>query len=246
MFLLYVALSFVYPSEAKIPGSIGHASIYLVENFFLLPGLFPIVPMITVAWSLSYEMFFYLAIQIVIGVLTLRRWHPQGRILLFGAITVAFGTYCAIFGGPIQLIMFLSGMILYEVMQNKFLPAPASPLALLCLVGGLLFTLAPINGYGGYTLKICVLFASFFVLCHACFAREGSFVGSLRVVDSDSMAGQHELLVLPDPRPVVEGILPCLRDSAPEISPVFVALLATPGARVHIYVVSVGGPLPGR
>ena len=112
VFLLYIALSVVYPSQAKIPGTLPHASLFLLENFLLLPGLFPIVAMITVAWSLSYEMFFYLAIPLVITALDLRDWEPQRRVVLFLAVTVLFATYCAVVGGPVQLIMFLSGMLL--------------------------------------------------------------------------------------------------------------------------------------
>jgi peptidoglycan/LPS O-acetylase OafA/YrhL len=44
-----------------IPGKIPHhpwQAVYLVANLALLPGLIPMVRIVDVAWSLSYEMFF--------------------------------------------------------------------------------------------------------------------------------------------------------------------------------------------
>jgi len=54
VFLIYLFLSFVFTGQNKIPSPASQGIIYLVQNFILLPGLFPIEPMITVAWSLSY------------------------------------------------------------------------------------------------------------------------------------------------------------------------------------------------
>jgi len=52
VFGVYVLLSFLMPSESKIPAPALSALIYLGENILLLPGLLPIEPLITVAWSL--------------------------------------------------------------------------------------------------------------------------------------------------------------------------------------------------
>ena len=51
--VIYVALSCVFPTQSKIPHGGPDATLYLVDNLLLLPGLFPIEPMITVAWSPS-------------------------------------------------------------------------------------------------------------------------------------------------------------------------------------------------
>lgn len=48
VFAVYCALSFVFPRESRIPHDAPLG--YLAANL-LLPGLFPIRPMITVAWS---------------------------------------------------------------------------------------------------------------------------------------------------------------------------------------------------
>jgi exopolysaccharide production protein ExoZ len=55
VFAIYFVLSFVFPSESKIPNSLTGGAIYLLQNLLLLPGVFSIPPMIFVAWSLSYE-----------------------------------------------------------------------------------------------------------------------------------------------------------------------------------------------
>jgi exopolysaccharide production protein ExoZ len=83
VFIIYVLLSFNFPAENKIPIPAYEGMIYLVQNFLLLPGLFPIEPMITVAWSLSYEMFYYLAIPLVIVIFRLRDSSVILRVSFF-------------------------------------------------------------------------------------------------------------------------------------------------------------------
>jgi len=170
VFVLYVVFSFLRPSEDKIPHSILHGGAYLVANFFLLPGLAPIQPLITQAWSLSYEIFFYLALPIVIAVTALRAWNSIPRILLFLALTAGWVVYCSIEGGHVRLIMFVSGMILYEVIRNRLLPAPPGWMGVVLPAAGLGLLLAPMDGAAGFSFKIVGLFVCFFVLCHVCFA----------------------------------------------------------------------------
>lgn len=169
VFGAYVALSFVFPAESKIPSHPLDGAIFLLQNILLLPGLFAIEPMVTVAWSLSYEMFYYLVTPLVIGVLGLRRRSSGWRILFFlmlAAITVA---YCASFGGHVRLVMFVAGILLCEVVSRDRCPTPGSlpGLGFLCL--GLLATLLPVTGPSGEAMKISILFVSFFVLCLSCF-----------------------------------------------------------------------------
>src|SRR5580704_7830585 len=45
----------------KIPSSLPDAVIYIGANLAFLPGLFPIEPLFTVIWSLSYEWWFYVS-----------------------------------------------------------------------------------------------------------------------------------------------------------------------------------------
>jgi len=82
-----------------------------------------------------------------------------------------FSVFCAVFGGPIRLIMFVSGILLYEAGSNKGVSAPSSAFGLLTLCVGLLATLLPVTGSGGAVVKIIILFVSFFVLCFSCFGN---------------------------------------------------------------------------
>jgi exopolysaccharide production protein ExoZ len=51
---LYLVLSFVLPGESKIPRRPFTAAGYILANLILLPGIFKIQPIITVAWTLSF------------------------------------------------------------------------------------------------------------------------------------------------------------------------------------------------
>src|SRR5437763_6967860 len=63
----YLLLSMMLPSEAKWPLDQGARAVYVIENLLLMPGMFDIVPMMTVAWTLSYEVFYYALIPIIVG-----------------------------------------------------------------------------------------------------------------------------------------------------------------------------------
>jgi exopolysaccharide production protein ExoZ len=65
VFAIYLLLSWIAPAHSRIPTDRAEAIVYLIQNVLLLPGLFPIPPLITVAWSLSYEMFYYLVIPLL-------------------------------------------------------------------------------------------------------------------------------------------------------------------------------------
>jgi len=115
VFAIYCALSYAIPSVSKFPGDAAGIVRYLFENLLFLPGIFPIEPLITVAWSLSYEFFFYLSIPLLISATGMRKWKPSMRVLFFLALTAA---HVAAFGaglaGHIRLSMFTSGILLYE------------------------------------------------------------------------------------------------------------------------------------
>lgn len=171
VFAIYVGLSFAFPAENKIPASFVAAASYLAQNLLLLPGLFPIEPLITVAWSLSYELFYYLAIPFVIAAFGLRRRSARWRVVFFSSVVVATTVYCAAFGGHLRLIMFVAGILLHEALGSERLPAPGSLAAALALAAGLLFTLVPVAGSAAYAAKVSVLFIAFFVTCHSCFVH---------------------------------------------------------------------------
>jgi len=168
---LYLALSFLFPSESKFPATSWSSGVYFLQNYLLLPGLFPIEPIVTVAWSLSYEMFFYLSIPLAIAALGLRNRTVCSRITLFLITAAAMLVYCAGYGGHVRLTMFLAGMVLYEALGVPRERAPRSLWALLALVLGLSSAILFAGSTTAQALKVGVIACAFFLLCFTCFAN---------------------------------------------------------------------------
>lgn len=118
VFMLYVAASWMVPSKSKLPAGPIDMAIYLVANFLLLPGMFPIRPMITVAWSLSYEMFLYLACPLLIIGLRLWWWPKRARVGLYLFLAVSVIAASPWIGSKTRLAMFLAGMILVDTFRS--------------------------------------------------------------------------------------------------------------------------------
>lgn len=119
IFLMYLALSFVFSGESKLPESIFGKLTYILQNLFLLPGVFPIQPIITVSWTLSYDVFIYAALPILVQTLGMREWKPRNRVLFFLAIAIIHIIYClSISGRLLRMLLFISGIILYELMNS--------------------------------------------------------------------------------------------------------------------------------
>ncbi|MBM0108502.1 acyltransferase [Steroidobacter sp. S1-65] len=166
VFVVYIALSFAFPAESKIPEQPAAGALYLLQNFLLLPGLVPIQPMITVAWSLSYELFYYLLIPVLIAVFKLRTRSSAWRTSFF----LILAALCAIGiqNGRIHLLMFVAGIVLFEALEHSRLRL-SSTAGLVALILGLMSMLLPIPEPMGTTVKVGILCVAFFVLCLACF-----------------------------------------------------------------------------
>lgn len=169
VFAAYCVLSFVFPAQSKIPQD--GAFWYLLQNLLLLPGMLPIEPMITVAWSLSYEMFYYLVMPI--GVLFLRPLDARWRVAVILAMAILTTIYCIVFGGHLRLIMFMSGMLLHEAVKRD--SAPNGVLGALALVLGLAVTMLPVGG----SIETLALFASFYLFCLHCFVHPEGFLARI-------------------------------------------------------------------
>jgi exopolysaccharide production protein ExoZ len=165
--LLAVALS---ASSGGLPRDGWDRALLLAANLALLPGLFDIQAIVIVAWSLSYEMAFYISLPLVLALTGMRRWSPAARIAaLLGAVAVT------------QLLewrhgrmgMFGCGMLLVETLaltqgrlrDARWLDAPALVAVPACLA----LLLADPSG----PLRFAALFLGSFALCAAGFARQG-------------------------------------------------------------------------
>ena len=178
---IYLALSLAFPEKSKLPGTAAAAAFYVLQNVLLLPGIFPITPIITVAWSLSYEFFFYLVVPIVVGGLALRRKSPGTRIglVLFFAAVYAAGHLA---GLPHQhMVLFMAGMVVYDATQLAWRPGQVRALEWTALVLAIAAVpllvaiearpspLAPILGQPGIgMLRTALLFALCAALVFTC------------------------------------------------------------------------------
>jgi len=108
--ICYVLLAPLAPSVTKIPRDPVDAFFYLLANFLLLPGIFPITPLVTIAWSLSYIVFSYLAFGVLYRVLPLTQWSPAKRAVLWTALAVLIAAF-----SQSRLILFPLGALITEV-----------------------------------------------------------------------------------------------------------------------------------
>jgi exopolysaccharide production protein ExoZ len=80
---LYLILSFIFPGESKLPQNPMRASIYILENLLLLPGVLPIRPIITVSWTLSYVALYCILLPPMVESTGMRAWRPNRRVIFF-------------------------------------------------------------------------------------------------------------------------------------------------------------------
>jgi peptidoglycan/LPS O-acetylase OafA/YrhL len=178
VFAIYLAMSLLFPAKSKLPAETGAAIKYVVQNLLLLPGMFNIEPLITVAWSLSYEFFYYLFIPVLVGLTAMRRWRPSWRVLFFLVLAVVFTIVCVVgWTNHIRLVMFISGILLFEARHSFAWAKDRSRGLEAAVVIGTLLTfpliyalwsrpgllpLSPVSIRSGEIARIVVLFFSFF------------------------------------------------------------------------------------
>lgn len=119
VFALYLAASFFLPTRSKIPSSWPQATVYIIANLLMLPGTFPIRPIITVAWSLSYEWSFYILVPILVANLRIRKWSWKCRGAFVAVLSAVF--FGVSLHGTVldsRFALFGAGILLWELLQN--------------------------------------------------------------------------------------------------------------------------------
>lgn len=170
VFALYLLLSWALPSQNRIPAPWPDAARYLANNFFLLSGFGAEPPLISVAWSLSYEMLSYLLIAVLISTLQLRLRSRRWRCLFFAMLGVTAALGFATFGGPARMLLFIAGIFVHEAMAPPSRPAPGALLSTIAVLAAWAMLLMPLALW----LKLAALCGAFFLLCLSCFGRPGS------------------------------------------------------------------------
>ncbi len=183
VFAIYLLASMLMPEKSRIPHETSSAAIYILQNLLLLPGMFKIEPLITVAWSLSYEFFFYLFLPLLVASVQLQKQKPRLRVVFFIALSILCISY-SFFGAfsNLKLVMFASGILVYEAVKNFRLHEKTTwkfdIFALLLLFNALPLTFflleSPeklnLTNYPHLTnvFHLILLFVTFFVLVLAC------------------------------------------------------------------------------
>lgn len=117
------------PNPAVFPEGFLAGLAYFAANVLLLPGIFSITPIVTVAWTLSFEFFFYLAAPFVVRVGRLATASRRTRILVLVGLIVALFVGRALFPWVrLRMTHFLMGAILAEVRGLGRTPRVRDPL----------------------------------------------------------------------------------------------------------------------
>ena len=169
VFAIYLVLSYVFPSQSKLPADGIEKALYIGQNLLLLPGVFDITPIITVAWSLSYEVFYYIVIPIVVFSLKIKTWRFESRMLFWICSSIALLIGFSLWGGPIRMVMFIAGILLFEIYsKNQYTLSQ----------GGTRFLVLALMLFGfrtvfeiSYPLSMLSIFVLFLLLCLCAFNR---------------------------------------------------------------------------
>ena len=182
VFAVYLVLSGALPGESKLPTRPIEIPVFLLANALLIPGIVPIPAFITVAWSLSYEFFFYLTVPILITRARLRERTSEWRIRLFVRIGLGFLLLGGLISGTHpRMSMFFGGMVLWEWLKYRWpdrsqAPGAAARLDRSAVVALAVGVLAPLALQSNVVLglpRIAVVLVAFTVLCAGCFAVDG-------------------------------------------------------------------------
>jgi exopolysaccharide production protein ExoZ len=119
VFCLYIAASAALPGLSKIHGPVLSGAALIASNILLLPGIFHITPIVTVAWSLSYEFFFYLTIPLFVWYMRMGEWRRRRRVIFFASVWLGYLVYSfTVNTSHVRLLMFISGIVLYETIAS--------------------------------------------------------------------------------------------------------------------------------
>ncbi len=168
VFAFTLAIILLVPIPGKIPPQPGDAMVYLAMNLALVLGLVPGPRIIDVAWSLSYEMFFYIATAGLVLATKFGNRLPRQRIATLVLLTAAFVlvSLADLPNYPVRMLPFFAGMLLAEGVGSA-IPPWASWTAPAAAFIGLATQRLP-----GICNEAAQTFA-FFALCAVCFRGAG-------------------------------------------------------------------------
>ena len=169
VFAFALALTLLAPDQAKLPHEPWRAAAIVGMNLALLPGLFPIPRIVDVAWSLSYEMFFYVVTAVLVLMAGMGRLPRRRRILVLLVLSALFVPTCfaGLPGFPVRMMPFFAGMLLAEGVGGRVPPWLGWAAPALAITAVALHVLSE-------TWNELVQTAAFFALSAVCFRGAGS------------------------------------------------------------------------
>ena len=126
VFVIAIFWDFSRP-ERKIPADLNDATLYLTENIFFIPGLFPVDALFVTNWSLSYEWWFYVTITFLFSFCRLATLPTYWQIsIILAASAVLIGLSAS---GPPHVpargLSLFGGMLVAEASARNWRPVPA-------------------------------------------------------------------------------------------------------------------------
>jgi exopolysaccharide production protein ExoZ len=161
VFAIYLLLSILVPSQSKLPENSLEKVFFVVANFFMLPPILPMKNLITVSWSLSYEMFFYIITPISIVLFQLKQLNVNIRIGIYLALAL-FLIIVSI--EHIRMVMFFGGMIIYELIKTRPKINCPNSVIIICCFASLLFLIPDRFSAAGRSIQSLILFVTFTIL----------------------------------------------------------------------------------
>jgi exopolysaccharide production protein ExoZ len=113
---IYVLLMLVDPAKSKLPTDPVAAVMYVIECALLIPGIFGREPIVGIAWSLTYEVMFYLLLPLLIWATGLRRRRWIERVAILCIVFVSIVLVALSIRMHERVIMFVGGMLTREAL----------------------------------------------------------------------------------------------------------------------------------
>jgi len=124
VFSVYLLLFAVFPERSKLPGGLPTSLFYVAQNLLLLPGILDIKPIVSVAWTLSYELSYYLLAPLVINLCCLRQATTLQRLLFLVVFSIVALASFNLVGGHIRMMAFVAGIIVFELHRHTRFRVP--------------------------------------------------------------------------------------------------------------------------
>lgn len=124
--VLYLLLYLLFPGASRLQFGAYKVTIYLAVNAALLTAFTNLEPMVTVSWTLSYLVMFYLCCPLVVRGLGLARWRPSWRVAAVLAAAVGWIVLCRFVPLSERPVQLTAGILTYEARRSRWLRAGPS------------------------------------------------------------------------------------------------------------------------